>query len=109
MNEVYQDGIMLGKTNKASGYTISSNGSVVLGQEMDPHGGGFSDDQAFEGSLAGLNLWSQFLPVNVIKGMVSGVMNVNGNLLQWRNFTADHVFGNVAIRSESEAEIPGIF
>ena len=109
MKETYQDGKNLRTaTDESKTKTILSNGTVVLGQEMDLHGGGFDSAQAFEGSLAGLNLWRQFLTANIIQGMAAGVINVNGNLLQWRDFRADHVFGNVIIRNGSDAEIPGI-
>ncbi|XP_028408476.1 uncharacterized protein LOC114531033 [Dendronephthya gigantea] len=103
--EVYEDGIKLGTKHEAEGYTIPSNGIVVIGQECDSYGGGFSSKEAFQGSLASLNLWRKFLTVNVIQGMASGVINVNGDLFQWRNLR-NHVFGHVNIRNRSEAEIP---
>ncbi|XP_028408477.1 neuronal pentraxin-2-like [Dendronephthya gigantea] len=103
--EIYQDGIKLGTKHKAVGYTIPSNGIVVIGQELDSYGGGFDSNEAFQGSLASLNLWRKFLTVNVIQGMASGVINVNGDLFQWRNLR-NHVFGHVNIRERSEAEIP---
>ncbi|XP_028416239.1 serum amyloid P-component-like [Dendronephthya gigantea] len=102
---IYQDGKNLGTRIESKGYTIPFKGIVVLGQELDSYGGGFQTAQAFKGSLAGLNLWSQFLTANIIQGMASGVLNVNGNLLQWRNFR-NHTFGNVTARHGSEAEIP---
>ena len=80
---------------------------MVLGQDLDSYGGNFESHHAFKGSLAGLNLWRQFLTRNAIQGMAPGAINVNGNLLQWRNFM-DHVLGDVIIRKRSEAEIPGI-
>ncbi|XP_028397406.1 serum amyloid P-component-like [Dendronephthya gigantea] len=103
--EIYQDGKKIGTKYRAKNHTIHSNGVIVLGQELDSYGGGFQRNQAFKGSLAGLNLWSQFLTTNVIQGMASGVLNVNGNLLQWRDFR-DHVVGDIVIQNGSEAEIP---
>ncbi|XP_028408473.1 uncharacterized protein LOC114531032 isoform X2 [Dendronephthya gigantea] len=103
--EVYQDGIKVENTTKAEGYTIPANGTVVLGQNSNSHGGSFVGKEAFQGSLAGFNLWRKFLTVNVIQGMASGVINVNGDLFQWRNFR-NHVFGHVNVRNRSEAEIP---
>ncbi|XP_028397251.1 neuronal pentraxin-2-like [Dendronephthya gigantea] len=103
--EVYQDGKKIGTKYKAKNHTIHSNGVIVLGQELDSHAGGFDAIQAFKGSLAGLNLWSQFMTTNVIQGMASGILNVNGNLLQWRDFR-DHVVGDIVIQNGSEAEIP---
>ena len=91
----------------AKGYSIPSNGIIVLGQKPDSHGGSFTSEQAFKGSLTGLNLWMHFLTASVIQGLASGVANVNGNIFQWRNFR-HYVFGNVTIRNESEPKIPGI-
>ncbi|XP_028408358.1 uncharacterized protein LOC114530936 [Dendronephthya gigantea] len=104
--EIYKDGKLLGTSYEtANAYWIPPNGIMVLGQEMDSHGGTFQSSQAFKGSLAGLNLWRQFLTANIIQGMASGIMNVNGDLFQWRDFRI-HLFGSVAIRNGSEAEIP---
>ena len=79
----------------AQGYVIPSNGVMVLGQ-------------GFEGSLAGLNFWAYPLHIDTIQGMAAGIINVNGNLLQWRDFMTDHTSGDVSIVERSEAEIPGI-
>ena len=79
----------------AQGYVIPSNGVMVLGQ-------------GFEGSLAGLNFWKYPLHTDTIQGMAAGIINVNGNLLQWRDFMTDHTSGDVSIVERSEAEIPGI-
>ncbi|XP_028416199.1 neuronal pentraxin-2-like [Dendronephthya gigantea] len=103
--QIYQDGKNLWTRIESLGYTIPSKGIVVLGQELDGYGSRFDSNQAFHGSLAGLNLWSQFLTANIIQGMASGVLNVNGNLLQFRNFR-NHTFGIVTVRHGSEVEIP---
>lgn len=84
--ETYQDAFKLDYKHKRQNKSIASGDVVVLGQELDSYGGDFDDDQAFEGSLAGLNFWNYFLTANEIQGMASGVTNVNGNLLQWRMF-----------------------
>ncbi len=111
LTEVYQDAIKLemktDEINRHMGYSIPSNGTMVLGQELDGFASGFENHQAFKGSLAGLNFWTFFLSVDEIQGMAAGIMNVNGNLLQWRDFR-DHTFGDVSIVDRSEAEIPGI-
>ena len=105
--KVYQDAIELEGLTKQEEYTIPSNGTIVLGQELDGFASDFANDQAFKGSLAGLNFWTFFLSVDEIQGMAAGIMNVNGNLLQWRDFRT-HTFGDVSIVDRSETEIPGI-
>lgn len=105
--ETYQDAIKLDDKHKRQNKSIPSGGVMVLGQELDSYGGDFKDDQAFKGSLAGLNFWSYFLTANEIQGMASGVTNVNGNLLQWRMWIGA-VIGAVTIDERSKAEIPGI-
>jgi hypothetical protein len=112
--QTYQDAIELenqyGEIRyRAAGHVIPSNGAMVLGQELDAYASGFDPNQAFKGSLAGLNFWTYILHINTIQGMAAGMINVNGDLLQWRDFRIDHyVFGNVSIVERSEAEIPGI-
>ena len=105
LTQVYQDATKLKMSHKQKGYIIPSNSRMVLGQEVDVSG--FEKAQAFEGSLAGLNFWTFFLSVVEIQGMAAGIMNVNGNLLQWRDFR-NHTFGDVSMVDRSEAEIPGI-
>ncbi len=78
----------------------------MLGQEVDSFAGGFSSSQAYKGSLAGLNFWTEFLTSNEIQGMAAGAINVNGNLFQWRAYR-DHAFGAVTIEKKSDAHIPG--
>ena len=111
LTEVYQDAIKLemktDEINRHIGNIIPSNGTMVLGQEVDGVAPRFDNSQAFKGSLAGLNFWTFFLSVDEIQGMAAGIMNVNGNLLQWRDFR-NHTFGDVSIVDRSEAEIPGI-
>jgi hypothetical protein len=93
---MYQDvNRLFSKKDVAKNYVIPSNGVMVLGQ-------------GFEGSLAGLNFWTYLLHIDTIQGMAAGMINVNGNLLQWRDFMTDHTSGDVSIVERSEAEIPGI-
>ena len=108
--EYYQDAKKLKEENKTSsiGVRLSSNGVLILGQEMDGHVTGFTAEQAFKGSLAGLNFWKHFLERNTVQGMSAGVINVNGNVLQWRD-PRWILSGNVQRLDRSEAEIPGIF
>jgi hypothetical protein len=53
-----------------------------------------------------LNFWTDFLTANEVSGMASGLINVNGNLLQWRDFRG-HIYGDVTINENSDFDIPG--
>ena len=110
LTEYYQDARKLRKEIKEDsiGIYFPSNGDMILGQELDAYVDGFDQEQAFKGSLTGLNFWSHFLGNDTIQGMSAGVINVNGNLLQWRDFRW-RTFGNVHMVDRSEPEIPGIF
>ena len=108
LTEYYQDAIKLRAEIKtySIGIHFPSHGDLILGQELDGYVSGFNSAQAFKGSLAGLNFWNHFLDNDAIQGMSAGVINVNGNLLQWRD-SRWRAFGNVHIADRSDPEIPG--
>ena len=78
----------------------------MLGQEPDSFAGGFSSSQAYKGSLADLNFWTEFLTANEIQGMAAGSINVNGNLFQWRAYRG-YTYGAVTVEDKSDSLIPG--
>ena len=89
------------------GDVIPANGAMIIAQEPDSCVGGFSSSQAMAGELAGLNFWSDFLTANEVAGMASGVINVNGNLLQWRQFR-NAIHGDVTIEENPVCTLPGM-
>ena len=82
---------------------------MIIGQEPDSYAGSFSSSQAFKGSLAGLNMWADFLTPNEIQGMCAGLMNVNGNLFQWRNIRAPEYLYGAVTTNDADAALPGEF
>lgn len=68
------------------GYTIKSEGSLVLGQEQDSPGGTFDDSQSFQGSLTNVNVWSHVLPEATIKEMSGCCRAGEGNVYMWEDF-----------------------
>ena len=40
------------------GHTLGTSGTVVLGQEQDAPGGGFASNQAFDGEMTDVRIWS---------------------------------------------------
>ena len=104
--EVYKDGVHLQSKTVSAGRVIPGNGAIVLGQEVDSYAGGFSTSQALKGELAGFNFWTELLTANEISGMAAGTINVNGDLLQWRDFRGS-IHGAVSIKENSDFELPG--
>ena len=106
LTKVYKDGVEIFNKIFQAGKVIPGNGAIVIGQEPDGYVSGFDAEQAFQGELAGLNFWTDFLTANEVSGMASGLTNVNGNLLQWRDFRG-HIYGDVTINENSDFDIPG--
>ena len=65
--KVYVDG-GLAQTfpNTGKSQSIPAGGTVVLGQDQDKVGGGFSSSQAYTGKLYGVYLWSRVLDLSDI-------------------------------------------
>uniref|UniRef100_A0A8C4R5Z2 Pentraxin 4 n=1 Tax=Eptatretus burgeri TaxID=7764 RepID=A0A8C4R5Z2_EPTBU len=54
------------------GYTIPSDGFLVLGQEQDLPGGGFESHESFVGNIAGFALWTRFLAPGEVSALATG-------------------------------------
>ena len=59
--ELHKDGKLVFTGTLASGTSITSGGSLVLGQEQDSVGGGFDSNQAFLGNLDEVSIYNQAL------------------------------------------------
>lgn len=104
--EFYRDGQKFPDGNVGQGLAVRGGGAMILGQDVDGYAGGFQSSQALSGNLTQLNFWDEFLNSDEIQGMAAGVINVNGNLLQWRDLR-DKAFGNIVILEKSDPRIPG--
>ena len=86
----YKDGYLekMGR-NLETGHEIRRNGILVLGQDQDQLGGGFREEQSFQGMLSNVNVWSTVLPGTQIKEM-SKACHVDewndGNVFRWSDF-----------------------
>ena len=69
-------------------------------------GGGFESEQAFEGRLSRVNVWSFIITSSIIKEMSRGCGFWNGNLVAWYNFK-NNIFGNVQFDTPSSCSLPG--
>ena len=58
----YKDGEMKDEdTNLQKDHKIRPSGSLVIGQEQDSVGGGFNEDESFQGMLSNANVWDHVL------------------------------------------------
>lgn len=58
---IYVNGVVAYTGTLSAGITLASGGSLVLAQEQDSVGGGFSAAQAFDGNIASFNLYNRIL------------------------------------------------
>ncbi|XP_070545055.1 uncharacterized protein [Ptychodera flava] len=65
-----------------NGRTITGGGSLVLGQEQDRVGGGFSSSQALIGSITGFNVWSKTLSVAEVANVYKDC-SIGGDVYAW--------------------------
>ncbi|XP_076056073.1 uncharacterized protein LOC143034060 [Oratosquilla oratoria] len=85
---LYVDGKEVNRFEGA-GDKLLMNGSLVLGQDQDSLGGGFSATQAFIGDITLLRLWDKalnFTEVNLLEKCQGEDINP---LLEWEDFTWD--------------------
>ena len=63
---------------------------------------------AFTGNIGFLNVWSEVLDTACLRPMASGGMNVNGNLLAWRD-VPKFIFGTVNKNERTYIFYPVLF
>ena len=75
---LYMDGVSAG-SNAVSGNPLDiSPGGFVIGQEQDSVAGGYASNQAYEGDLDELAIWSRVLSLTEIQNLYKrGVMRLN--------------------------------
>ncbi|XP_076439986.1 sushi, von Willebrand factor type A, EGF and pentraxin domain-containing protein 1-like isoform X2 [Babylonia areolata] len=82
--KIYVDGLL-----NDSGFDLSTakpvpgRGTLVIGQEQDSVGGGFSANEAFVGSLTQFNVWDEELSLNTIESMRVSCQDLHGNVIAW--------------------------
>ncbi|XP_011871381.1 PREDICTED: sushi, von Willebrand factor type A, EGF and pentraxin domain-containing protein 1-like [Vollenhovia emeryi] len=94
---VYVDGILRDSgVGLAQGSIVQANGSLVIGQEQDRLGGGFSESEAFLGRLGLLDMWDVFLNENDAARLWNTCEKYHGNLVAWA-LIPQYIHGDVAI------------
>ena len=82
------------------GYVIRGAGSLVLGQEQDSEGGGFSESQSFVGEMTVVNIWNRVIGHNEIASLSRSCRSGEGNVYKWSDFKP-HIIGGVHLVSLS--------
>ncbi|XP_074641309.1 sushi, von Willebrand factor type A, EGF and pentraxin domain-containing protein 1-like [Tubulanus polymorphus] len=70
----------------AAGIPIKGGGKVVLGQEQDIVGGGFSKSESYLGQITSLNVWNGVLSERDIYNFYNTCYTYKGNVLAWSDF-----------------------
>lgn len=77
-------------------YYWPANGSLVIGQEQDRLGGGFSESEAFLGKLSLLDMWDIVLDENNITILWNSCEQYHGNLVAWAQ-VRQYIHGDVLV------------
>ena len=99
----YYDGIIQ-STVSGPVTQLSQQGNFSIGVKMDISSGTYFS--AFSGKLSCVNIWSYIQSENSIRAMSSGVMNVNGDYLAWRDVKR-FIVGNLTVLSNTNVHFPG--
>ncbi|XP_035679049.1 neurogenic locus notch homolog protein 1-like [Branchiostoma floridae] len=100
--KLFDNGILVDEgSGLGIGNTISGGGLAAVGQEQDYLGGGFTPDEAFIGSLHGLNWWSRELSDSEITDLaMSCNHSLRGDVMTWADFLLN-VEGNTNATAQS--------
>lgn len=72
-----------GAQGLSTGHPVPSNGVLVLGQDQDSLGGGFSAHDAFSGNLTDFHLWNRVLSLKQVHRARACAPPPGGLLFQW--------------------------
>lgn len=90
---IYKDGLKVDEgSGLAAGQKVEANGTLILGQEQDSPGGGFSAAESFRGKMHGFNMWNN---VAVTQQQVTALMTSCKHTLKLSQ--SDSEFDNILI------------
>lgn len=99
---VYLNGKLVATGTTVAGYTLTTGGVLVLGQEQDSLAGDFVADEAFGGRLYQLNMWSRAVEAGDVgdmweRGLCGGIKQelAEDITLPWAHFLEAQRFGDV--------------
>jgi hypothetical protein len=61
---IYKDGVLVYSNSLSAGTVLASPGSLVIGQEQDNVGGGFSEVQSFLGTIDEIKIYNSVLSIS---------------------------------------------
>lgn len=73
-----------------------ANGSLVIGQEQDRLGGGFSESETFLGKLGLLDIWNVVLNEKNITALWNSCEKYHGNVVAWAQMQ-QYIHGDVVV------------
>ncbi|KOX71267.1 Sushi, von Willebrand factor type A, EGF and pentraxin domain-containing protein 1, partial [Melipona quadrifasciata] len=98
---IFIDGLLRDNgTHLAKGTFIQGNGILIIGQEQDRVGGGFSELESFLGKLTLLDIWSTVLAAKDIKHLFNTCEKYHGDVIAWAQ-VQEYVHGDVAVSNTS--------
>ena len=101
----YDQGLVIDKCEKQS-TSILPGGNFLIGATKQDQNGSYVFSNRFVGTLSCLNIWSAKLFYKSIFIMTSGAMNVNGDVLAWRN-VLQLIVNNVTVVPNTIVYYPG--
>ncbi|WP_227421636.1 T1SS-143 repeat domain-containing protein [Pacificispira spongiicola] len=101
--KVYVDGVEgYSTTGVATGETLESGGTLVFGQEQDSNGGGFDEDQVFQGTYTQARIFDE------VRDSVEIAENAGEPLPDGTdNVVADYRFGGYDSDTQTVADVSG--
>ena len=87
--EAYKDGVSQNKeTGVIAGQNLEPSGTWIIGQDQDKLGGGFQQNQAFEGFLTDVNVWNKVLNASEISTLANEKcgLGMQGNYNAYKDF-----------------------
>lgn len=62
------------------------SGTLILGQEQDKRGAGFSTPESFVGTMTLLNIWDYVIPSEDVAALMVRCDKYHGNVRSWADF-----------------------
>ncbi|XP_018392761.1 PREDICTED: sushi, von Willebrand factor type A, EGF and pentraxin domain-containing protein 1-like [Cyphomyrmex costatus] len=98
---IFVDGILKDSgVGLAQEAVVQANGSLIIGQEQDRLGGGFSESEAFLGRLGLLDIWDVILNESNVTKLWTTCEKYHGNLVSWVQLR-QYIHGDVVILASS--------
>ncbi|XP_067116742.1 LOW QUALITY PROTEIN: C-reactive protein-like [Osmerus mordax] len=87
LGQLWVNGKASTRRQSYSGAGLDGSPVILLGQEQDSYGGGFSKEQAFVGSISDVHMWDYVLSPCEIRRFTADLNYTPGNVLNWRGLS----------------------